>query len=56
MCWVVRRNAVRMCVHCVDVFLSKLWISVVRREETGLSVGWDRIRGTSVESGVGAEM
>lgn len=45
-----------VCVQLVEamyVFLSEPWINAGtgRREETGLSVGWDGIKGTSVESG-----
>lgn len=43
-----------VCVQFVEamyVFLSELWINAARREETGLSVGWDGIRRTSMESG-----
>lgn len=50
-----------VCVQLVDVmyvFLSDLWMNAgtARREETGLSVGWDGIKRTSVESGVKAEI
>jgi len=40
-------------VEAVYVFLSEPRINAwtAKREETGLSVGWDRIKGTSVESG-----
>ncbi len=44
------------CVQLVEamyVFLSdpRINAGTARREETGLSVGWDGIKGTSVESG-----
>lgn len=43
---------VSVCVQQCHVFLSEPRITVrtPRGEETGLLVGWDRIRGTSVES------
>lgn len=46
-----------VCVQLVEamyVFLSDLWINVGtgRREEKGLSVGWEEIKWTSEESGV----
>jgi len=52
----VQRECVCLCVfsfvEAMHVFLSEPWINVgtVRRVEMGLLVGWDGIRGTSVES------
>lgn len=50
-----------MCLVCVEamyVFLSELWINgrTAKGEETGLPVGWDGIKGTSMESGVKAKI
>lgn len=47
-----------VCVEAMYVFLSELWINggTAKGEETGLSVGWDGIKGTSMESGVKAKI
>lgn len=50
-----------MCLVCVEamyVFLSELWINggTAKGEKTGLPVGWDGIKGTSMESGVKAKI
>lgn len=50
--WDLCKSACVQSVETVCVFLSDPWINAwtANREKTELSVGWDRIKGTSVES------